>query len=76
MSDGNNQPVEKICPYLNGPCIQNKCVHWMQIQVGQVGRLGMPVSTPMNMCIFHALLLALMGSQKPQQIPIPPFKGQ
>ena len=68
MADKNNR---KLCMWDKKPCIEDKCVGWVQIQVAIMSPLGVPLpSKPVPICVLPALLM-VMGSQR---APTPSFQ--
>ena len=70
MTNGDgNLNSQKICPFFNGDCIQDKCALWTQVQMGVPSPLGI-MGKSVGTCAFAALLMILSTPRPaPQSIP-------
>ena len=66
----------KLCPFLNKKCVQERCTMWTQIQMAQVGPLGIAQMKPAYMCVFPATMLILgsPGASQMQSMKLPPMR--
>lgn len=53
----------KICPFLDTNCLQDKCALFVEVQAARISPLGVGEMIPTQMCVFQAQLL-VQGTPK------------
>lgn len=64
---------EKLCPFLDKPCIRDGCKMWIQVTISGKNREGKTItSSPPEQCAFvWSGLAALKAMQVPAVPPVP-----
>ena len=74
MQEGKDDS-RKLCGFDKEPCIEDKCMLWVQVQVGTLTPGGIVAGQAVSMCVFPAIMMAV-GSPKPatQHMALPNLK--
>lgn len=51
---------ERICPYLNSPCIKERCLRYQPAQVVEL-KVGVPIPKEVYMCLDQIMLGQFQG---------------